>query len=223
MGAPGQSDVPLIRAEEGKPIGQLWALEFKEIDEKGALTFVDQNNDKTIDPKDRIVVGNGLPKFLLGFGNTFSYKRFDMNIFFRGVFGHDLINSYRAFYEVPKMIGSYNLPATAMDMRNAKSGVLMNASSGVLSSYHCENADFIALDNMSLGYSFKVPKNGMFSKIRLYVAGNNLFYITGYKGVDPQPRYGDIEGGNNPLIPGVDRRNTWFRARSVSFGANIVF
>jgi iron complex outermembrane receptor protein len=223
MGAPGQSDVPLVRAEEGKPIGQLWALEFKEIDQNGALTFVDRNEDGTIDPKDRTVVGYGLPKVLIGFGNNFTYKRFDMNLFFRGVFGHDLINSYRGFYEVPKMIGSYNLPVTAMDMRNPTSGVLMNASSGVLSSYHCESADFFALDNMSIGYNFQLPKSGMFSKIRLYVAGNNLFYITGYKGVDPNPRYGDIEDNNNPLVPGVDRRNTWFRTRSVTFGANIVF
>ena len=68
---------------------------------------------------DRTVVGNGLPKFLFGFGNEFTYKNWDFNIFFRGVFGHDLINSFRAFYEVPNVIGSYNLPKTATDMRNA--------------------------------------------------------------------------------------------------------
>jgi hypothetical protein len=50
-----------------------------------------------------------------------------------------------------------------------------------------------------------------------------LFFLTGYKGVDPNPRYGDIEDNNNPLVPGIDRRNTWFRTRSVTFGANIVF
>lgn len=228
MGAPGQSDVPLVRAQEGKPIGQLWALVFKEIDQDGNLTFKDLSGpagvpDGTIDPYDRTVVGNGLPKWLVGFGNTFTYKNWDLNIFFRGVFGHDLINSYRAFYEVPRMIGSYNLPVTANDMRNGTTHVLMNASSGILSSWHVENADFVTLDNMSLGYSFKMPVSWRISKIRLYFAGNNLFYITGYKGVDPNPRYGDIEDNNNVLVPGVDRRNTWFRTRSVSFGANIVF
>ena len=146
-----------------------------------------------------------------------------MNVFFRGVFGHDLINSYRAFYEVPRMIGSYNLPKTASDMRNAGTGVLLNNSSGVLSSYHVENASFVSLDNMSLGYNIKLPKTSGFSKIRLYAAGNNLAYITKLKGVDPNPRYGDIENDGNPLIPGVDRRNTWFRTRSVSFGVNVIF
>ncbi len=172
------------------------------------------------------MVGNGLPKLVLGFGNNFTYKNWDLNIFFRGVFGHDLINSFRAFYEVPYLIGSYNLPATAMTMKNPTSGTYLNNSSGVLSDHHVENADFVTLDNMSLGYNFQFAKSGQFSKIRLYLAGNNLFYITKYKGVDPNPRYGDAHDQgtyNNPLVPGIDRRNTWFRTRSVSFGANIVF
>lgn len=220
MGAPGQSDVPLVRAEEGKPIGQLWALVFKEVDESGNLIFEDINNDGTIDPNDRQVVGNGLPDAEFGLNNTITYKNWDLNIFFRSVLGHDLNNTYRAFYEVPNMIGSYNLPKTATNMRNATTGTLLNNSSGVLSSYHIEDASFIALDNLSLGYTFNLPASSGFSKIRVYFAGNRLFYITGYQGVDPEPRYSD---GGNPLIPGIDRRNTWFRTRSVSFGVNLGF
>jgi TonB-dependent starch-binding outer membrane protein SusC len=223
MGAPGQSAVPLVRAEEGKPIGQLLALKYKEIDENGNLIFEDLNNDGTIDPLDRTIVGNGLPKFLFGFANNFTFSNFDLSIFFRGVFGHDLLNSYRGFYEVPQMIKSYNLPKTAKDMKNPTTGVYLNNSSGVLNSSHIENAAFVTLDNVSLGYNFKMPASSGFSKIRVYLAGNNLFYITNYKGVDPNPRYGDIEDNNNPLVPGIDRRNTWFRTRALSFGANIVF
>ncbi len=221
MGAPGQSDVPLVRAEEGQPIGQLLALVFKEIDEDGNLIFEDINGDGTIDAKDRTIVGNGLPDFELGFGNSFTFGRgWDLNLFFRGVFGHDLNNTFRAFYEVPNMIGSYNLPKTAADMRNPKTGTLLNNSSGVLSSYHIENASFFTLDNLSLGYTFSLHEGSAVKKIRLYFAGNNLFYITGYKGVDPSPRY---EDGGNPLIPGIDRRNTWFRTRAFSLGLNLGF
>lgn len=223
MGSPGQSDVPLVRAEEGKPIGQLLALVYKEIDEDGNLIFEDTNNDGEISTLDRQIVGNGLPKLLLGFANNFTYKNWDLSIFFRGVFGHDLLNSYRGFYEVPKMIGSYNLPKTAKDMKNPTTGTYLNNSSGVLNSSHIENASFVTLDNLSMGYNINMPSGSGFSKIRVYLAGNNLFYITNYKGVDPNPRYGDIEGGNNPLVPGIDRRNTWFRTRSVTFGANFVF
>jgi len=220
MGSPGQTAVPLVRVEENKPIGQLWALVYKEVDEDGNLIFEDMDESGGIDPLDRRVVGNGLPDFLFGFGNSFTFKNWDLNFFLRGVLGHDLLNSYRGFYEVPNMIGSYNLPKTANDMRNPQSGELLNNSSGVLSSYHVEDASFVTLDNASLGYNFDMSGSSAFSRIRLYVSGNNLFYLTGYKGVDPNPRY---EDGGNPLIPGIDRRNTWFRTRSVSVGANIVF
>jgi len=228
MGAPGQSAVPLIRAEEGKPIGQILTQVFQEIDQNGNLILVNTNGDvdidgkPIIDTKDRQIVGQGLPNFECGFGNDFVYKNFDMNIFFRGVFGHDLVNSYRGFYEVPQMIGSYNLPKTAKDIRNAN-GTLLNNSSGVLNSSHVENANFVSLDIISMGYNFKLRKDISISKIRVYLAGNNLFFITKYKGVDPTPRYKDIEDNDNVLVPGIDRRNTWFRTRSVSFGVNIVF
>ncbi len=142
------------------------------------------------------------------------------------MFGHDLINSFRGFYEVPAYISSYNLPKTTTNLRNAN-GELLKVTSGTLSSLYVENASFVSLDNMSLGYNFNLPKSSPFSKIRVYLAGNNLFYITKYKGVDPNPRYvdsaTDLGTYNNPLVPGVDRRNTWFRTRSVTFGANIVF
>jgi len=220
MGAPGQSGVPLVRAEEGQPIGQLWAHTFVEVGPDGDLILRDTNEDGTVDELDRSVVGNGLPDAEFGWGNMFSYKNFDLNIFFRGVLGHDLNNTYRAFYEVPQMIGSYNLPVTADDMRNAETGTLLNNSSGVLSSLHIEDASFVSLDNISLGYNFDMSGNSAFRNIRIFVAGNNLFYITKYKGVDPSPRYDD---GGNVLIPGIDRRNTWFRTRSVSLGVNLGF
>lgn len=225
MGSPGQNQVPLVRVQEGKALGSILTQRFEGIDENGNLTLVDSNGDGKVDQADRVITGNGLPKFLIGWGNNIAYKNFDANIFFRGVFGHDLINSFRGFYEVPYEIGSYNLPRSSTDLRNSN-GTLMNNSSGILSDYHVENASFVALDNMSIGYNFKLPSGGQFSKIRVYLAGNNLFYITKYKGVDPNPRYVDNEDLgflNSPLVPGVDRRNTWFRTRSFTLGANIVF
>ena len=227
MGSPGQSDVPLVRAEEGKPIGQLWAHTFVEVGPDGDLILRDTNEDGTVDELDRSVVGNGLPKAEFGWGNTFKFKNFDLNIFFRSVLGHDLNNTPRAFYEVPEMMSSYNLPATADDMRNAETGTLLNSSSGVLSSLHIEDAGFFALDNMTLAYNFDMSESNAFRNIRVFVSGNNLFFITGYKGVDPSPRYDDRgsdgTGAPNVLIPGIDRRNTWARTRSFSLGVNVGF
>jgi TonB-linked SusC/RagA family outer membrane protein len=227
IGSPGWDAMPLVKVEEGKPIGQLLAYVFKDIDETGKLEFVDENNNGYIDHNDMQVVGNGLPKFITGFGNTVIYKNFDLYIFFRGVFGHSLINSYRVIYEAPIMVYSYNLPNTAKDMRNETTGTLMNSSSGTMTNLSVEKASFVSLDNMSLGYNFALPVGSPFSKIRLYLATNNLFYITRYKGSDPNPRYVDSATSmgtyNNPLVPGIDRLNTWPRTRSVTFGANIVF
>ena len=222
MGSPGQNGTPVAVVEEGKPIGQILTYVYEGIDAKGVFIFKDVNGDGSISGADRTVTGNGLPKFLIGFGNTLSYKNWDLNVFFRGVFGHDLVNSFRAFYEVPAYISSYNLPRTTTDLRSPD-GTLLAATSGTLSSKYVEKGDFVSLDNLALGYNFSLPKSSAFSKIRLYVAGNNLFYITKYTGVDPNPRYTDPETGNTPLITGMDRRDTWFRTRSVTFGANFVF
>ena len=222
MGSPGQNGTPVAVVEEGKPIGQILTYVYEGIDAKGVFIFKDVNGDGSISGADRTVTGNGLPKFLIGFGNTLSYKNWDLNVFFRGVFGHDLVNSFRAFYEVPAYISSYNLPTTTTKLRNAD-GTLLAATSGTLSSKYVEKGDFVSLDNLALGYNFTLPKTSAFSKIRVYVAGNNLFYITKYTGVDPNPRYTDPETGGTPLITGMDRRDTWFRTRSVTFGANFVF
>jgi TonB-dependent starch-binding outer membrane protein SusC len=226
MGSPGQNGTPIAVVQEGKPLGQILTYVYEGIDATGKFIFKDLDGDGSISAADRTVTGNGLPKFLIGFGNNLNYKNWDLNIFFRGVFGHDLVNSFRAFYEVPAYISSYNLPKTTTDLRNSN-GDLLAATSGTLSSKYVEKGDFVSLDNMSLGYNFQLPKTSAFSKIRLYVAGNNLFYITKYSGVDPNPRYTDSDQtlgtANSPLVTGIDRRDTWFRTRSITFGANFVF
>jgi iron complex outermembrane receptor protein len=226
MGSPGQNQTPLTRVEEGKPLGQIFTYVYEGIDDDGKFIFKDVNGDGSVGAADRTVTGNGLPKFQFGFGNTLTYKNWDLNVFFRGIFGHDLINSFRGFFEVPNYLTSYNLPKTAADMRSS-TGKLLNVSSGTLSSKDVENADFVSLDNMNLGYRFELPDNNAFDNIRVYVGGNNLFYVTKYKGVDPNPRLTDsatdLGTYGSTLVSGVDRRSEWFRTRSVTVGASFVF
>jgi TonB-linked SusC/RagA family outer membrane protein len=215
------SNDELMKVQEGKPIGQIQAYVFKGIDTSGNLILADLNNDGYIDQRDLKVVGNGLPKFLIGFGNILTYKNWDLNIFFRGVLGHDLVNSYRALYESPNLIYSYNVPKTTVNMITSANQVFVGHR---FSSTDIENASFISLDNFSLGYSFRLPESSQISKIRVYFAGNNLFFITKYKGSDPNPRFGDSEySAYTPLIPGIDRMDSWPRTRSVTVGANVVF
>jgi iron complex outermembrane receptor protein len=230
MGSPGFGQISTTKVEEGKPMGQLIGYSLKKIDETGNEVFADQNNDGVIDDRDIVVLGNGLPKYLIGFGNTITYKNWDLYLFFRSVAGYNMLNSYRAFYETPNYIYSYNLSVYADKMRNSTTGQLLNASGGIVTNLNVENASFISLDNLSLGYNFNIRSGSYFKKIRLYLAGNNLFFITRYKGMDPNPRYIDSENfyfgtifGTNSMVPGVDRRTQWPRTRSFTLGADFVF
>jgi iron complex outermembrane receptor protein len=81
-----------------------------------------------------------------------------------------------------------------------------------------ENASFLKLDNFSIGYSIPFAEESIIRKLRVYLAGNNTFTLTGYTGVDPEIRW---EDDGNPLIPGIDRRNTWYTARSWLFGIQV--
>lgn len=219
LGSPGQNDTPLIRVEEGKPVGQIWGLVYEGIDDRGNWIFKDVDGDGVQgvgDIGDRTVIGDGLPDYQIGLTNYFTLGNFDLNIFFRGVFGHDLVNTFRAFYETPGAAASYNILASVLD----NTAALSNSTNAAFSSLHVENASFVKLDNATLGYRFNLPQGGAFRNIRLYVSGQNLFTITNYTGVDPEVRFSD---DNNPLAPGIDRRNTYFRTKTVTVGLNVGF
>lgn len=237
LGSPGQNNTPLIRVEEGAPIGQIWGLTYLGVDDEGQWIHEDLNGDGEITNEDRSVIGNGLPDFTLGFNNTFTFGNVDFNIFLRGVFGHEMVNTFRAFYEAPSTIGSYNVLASS-----AEGEISRLEGSPTFSSLHVEDASFIRLDNATLGYTFDLPDGGVFRNARVYINGQNLFTITNYMGVDPEVRYsdeGDGDSANNdfsvlnpdaiegatgdPLAPGIDRRNTYFLSRSFTFGVNLGF
>jgi iron complex outermembrane receptor protein len=84
-----------------------------------------------------------------------------------------------------------------------------------------------------MGYNFDLPKEGALSNLRIYLSANNLFTITGYSGADPEVRYSDpgpiTEGnasrafGGDILVPGIDRRVTYFPTTTITFGINVKF
>jgi hypothetical protein len=131
----------------------------------------------------------------------------------RGSIGHDLINSYRAFYETPVAKGQYNIVNSRYFNPNIN-------TTQVFSSLHVEGASFVKLDNATLGYTFPLSGDRAVKSLRAYLSGQNLFMITDYTGVDPEVRYAD---GANVLAPGVDRRETWVWTRSFTLGVNVQF
>lgn len=227
-GSPGQNSTPLIRVKQGEPIGQIWGLEFAEVGPNGEWLFNDYEVDKDGNKKlvgtatkdqltteDEKVLGNGLPDFSLGWSNSFTYENFDLNFFFRGVFGHDMVNTFRLFYETPSSISTWNVLESAFNWTNLK-------SPPQFSSLHVEDASFIRLQSASLGYTVPL-KDTHVRNMRLYISGNNLFTITNYRGVNPAPRFTDEIGGGGPLAPGIERRDSWITARSVSLGVQLDF
>jgi len=135
----------------------------------------------------------------------------------RGAFGHSLVNVNRAYYEVPDNSTNYNLVVTKYYDPNRSGNEQYN-------SYYVEKADYFKLDNMSLGYNFRFT-NSPFKQLRFYVSGQNLFVITDYTGVDPEARYSypNADGTPNPLYPGVEDRNSYFRSKTYTVGVNVSF
>lgn len=226
MGSPGQNDTELVRVKEGEPLGDLWGpvWDGTTLDADGVPVFEDISGDGSFCDcdDDRTVIGNGLPDLAMGWDNTFTFgKGWDANLFFRGAFGHELLNSYRGFYEnlESTTVGSWNIVNT--DAFNP------DVTKAVVNSQHVENASFFKLDNASIGYSFDMSGSNAFNKIRVFLAGQNLFTITNYTGIDPEVRY--VDTGENfgdpddPLAPGIERRNTYFTARTITIGLSLGF
>lgn len=229
MGSPGQNAFNVVRVKQGDPLGQLWGSVYDGVYPTGTVIggqnvsgnyrYKDINGDGsvTVSDDDRAVIGNGLPAATFGFNNTFTYKQFDLSIFLQGAVGHDLLNSYRAFYENNESttVGNYNIVKTKFyDPSVTKAQV---------NSYHVEKASYVRLNNASLGYNFKMKSGSPIRNLRIFASGQNLFTITGYTGVDPTERYGDSENNNDGLSPGIERRTTYFTTRTITFGLNLGF
>ena len=227
MGAPGQNAFTLARVKEGEELGQLWGPIQETINSDGTPKFKDLNGDGSYCDcdDDKTVIGRGLPKFTVGWNNSIVIGNFDVNLFLRGAFGHDLVNSYRGFYE--------NRESTTLNNYNVVNTKYYDPSitKAAVNDTHVEKADFIKLDNATLGYTFKLNPNGAVSKFRVFVSGQNLFVITDYTGIDPEVRFvdqvdGDGGGGPgdvDPFAPGIERRSTYFTTRTLTFGINLGF
>lgn len=226
LGSPGQNATNMIRVSEGGKIGQIWGPVFSgNVAPNGSPIMEDINGDGRLvvsqgdalsEDGDFAELGKGIPDFTIGWTNQMNFKSFDLNFLIRGAFGHSLVNSFRAFYEPidPGAINSYNRVITD----KAVDGLLFSQ----FSSLYVERADFIRLDNISLGYNLDVSRVDFLRNFRAYVTVENAFTITNYTGIDPEPVLVDPEG-NDVLSPGIDRRNTYFTSRTLTFGVNIGF
>ena len=192
----------------------------------GMPKYKDLNGDGIIDTNDRTMIGRGLPIHTGGFTNNFEYKGFDLSVFFQWSYGNDVLNANRLFFDSgfqkKRELNQYASYTNRWTPENPNSDIpaATNSSSNlVISSRVVEDASFLRLKTVTLGYT--VPKTFLkkykIDNARLYVAAQNLWTITGYSGYDPEV---SIRSGG--LTPGLDF-SSYPRALSVSFGINLGF
>jgi TonB-linked SusC/RagA family outer membrane protein len=208
----GQTGSTLQIFKEGKPLGQFFTLQYAGKNSAGVSQYVAKDGSLTTTPAigvDYHYAGSAQPKALLGWGNSFNYKKFDLNIFFRGVFGNKIFNATRADLFRPSTAMTTNILADAAN----ESPNDLNAYR--YSSRFIEDGSYIRLDNMTLGYNFGKVGN-FIQSLRVYQTINNLFVITKYSGIDPE-----VEQGGT--APGVDSNNFYPKTRTFMFGLNATF
>lgn len=179
--------------------------------------------------EDKKVIGNGIPKFHLSWNNTFSYKNWDLSISQRGAFKFQVANLQRMMFENPTYV-QYNVLKTAFDPVFGKTQL---KSPLEFNSYYIENGDYWKIDNITLGYNFKI-KSGIkyIQSARIYASVLNAFIITGYKGIDPEvslrnpvsyAQAGVVQTPTSGLDPGMDSPYKYPTTRTFTFGLNVTF
>jgi TonB-linked SusC/RagA family outer membrane protein len=221
-GSPGS----IQRLQEGRRIGSFYMYRNAGVDADGRLLVY--KADGSVVPanqanlSDKQFVGNGLPKITAGLGNTFTYKNFDLSVFFRGNFGYKIFNTAAFYLGTPSTQSDINVLTSAYDDNSKYSKIkpLNNGSNPtalVPSDYFLENGAFVKIDNVVLGYKQKL-NNKFIHGLRLYAAGRNLHTFTKYSVGDP-----DLIQING-LAPGVNTSLNYYPATlQLILGAQITF
>lgn len=204
---------------------------------------LDGSADNKITESDKTVIGNAYPIFYGGINNNFTYKNFDLSIFFTYSYGNDVFNATK-LTNTKSALDNKNV----LDVANsANRWVLVNDKGEMITdpqelaavnkgktvasiidnevgdtyihSWAVEDGSFLKLSNVTLGYTFPkawLKKLGV-SKLRLYATGSNLFTWTKYSGFNPE-----VSTMGNGLTPGVDF-GAYPKSRSFVFGINLAF
>ncbi|MEO1010278.1 MAG: TonB-dependent receptor [Bacteroidota bacterium] len=160
----------------------------------GFPIFEDRNGDSVINPDDQTIIGSPFPDFIYGIRNSFQYKNWNLDVFFQGQEGADLLNVNLIESLYPANFRRNRLAETILDRWTPQntdaqwpSSTNPNAYGGSkVNTLTVEDASFFRLKNVQLSYN--VPMGGIdfINSLKLYVTGQNLFTITDYRGFDPE-------------------------------------
>lgn len=227
-------------AQIGSPLGSFYGFIFDgiyktqdDVDKSAHLAgtypgdarFRDINGDGVINDQDKTIIGNNLPKFTYGFNNSITYQNFDFGVLLQGAQNVKVINlikrsnyrnvgaDFKNYWQSPEQ------PGDGKTFEPANS-----ANNRTISSWLVEDASFLRIKNVSIGYRLAKVLNGSFVKsARVYVNIQNLYTFTKYNGYNPEVN--TTEGDpyiSSALTPGIDY-GTYPIARTIIFGLNVGF
>ncbi|MDB4884048.1 MAG: TonB-dependent receptor plug [Gemmatimonadetes bacterium] len=237
-GISGQTGGAVMVIKVGEPLGSFYGLRTNGLYQEGdacPLTtkrptidcipgeykYVDTNADGKIDANDRVILGNGQPKWYGGLTNEFNSGPFNMNVFFQGSFGSKILNG-----PAINTRNVSNLSNQTVDALNRWTPTNTNTNvpranvnrPRELYDVHVEDGSFIRLQSLSLGYRLPSQFVGGAENARLVVTGQNLHVWTKYTGFDPEVN----SFGGDARARGVDlgaypRARTWNVGLSMSY------
>ena len=221
------------RLEPGKEMGVLFGYQYAGVIKTGEVyapqplskpgdpKYKDLDGDGKITAKDRTYLGNTIPHYIAGFSNDFRYRNFDLNIFFQGAFDYSVYNMTAMVGESSTSTDALNrwVASTNQNTDIPRDGYYKSKYGSYVNSKFVEEASYIRLKNVSLGYS--IPQSALkdvkfIDGIRLYAIGQNLVTFTNYSGNDPEV---NGHSGNN-LGGGIDF-NSFPASRTFILGLKI--
>jgi TonB-linked SusC/RagA family outer membrane protein len=185
----------------GKPLNAYIGPEYLGVDpQTGVYQYLDKNKNPTLFPSidDYTYLGTTDPKFYGGLQNMLSYKNWEMNLLFE----YRKQMGIHPVFSTPNIVGTIlNQPTEVLnrwqnpgDHRTYEQYTQTFSTAGISmfslynSSAKLTDASFCRLKNLSISYNFPLSwlRKNKIEKCRLYIEGQNLFVITGYKGADPE-------------------------------------
>lgn len=191
----------------------------------GYIRYKDINRDGTVDNNDLTIIGDPNPIHTGGFSNNFTYRNFDLNVFFQWSYGNDILNANRIEFEGGDVVRNYlNMFASVADRwspTNPSNTMYKAGGQGpqVYSSRTIEDGSFLRLKTVSLGYNLSPAalKRIGIKALRIYSSAQNLITWTKYSGIDPE-----VSVRPSALTPGFDW-SAYPKARTITFGLDVNF
>ena len=193
----------------------------------GHFKYRDLNGDGKITlDKDRTFIGDPHPKFVGGLNVDLGYGNFDLNMFFYGSYGNDMINYVSRWIDYGQFVGGLSKDALYDSWTPSNTGARLPMLDGASRSQEAstafiEDGSFLRLKTMRLGYSLPeiLVKKAKMKSLRVYLQATNLFTLTKYSGLDPEVNtLSNTAGEGNRM--GVDK-GSWPTPRQITLGLTL--